>query len=220
MTGINTRLMVLINGLLLLLLSAQLDALTLTNPETALKDYVAQDDGAYNLQHIVSQPGPNYTAHLYRLTSQSWLTTAEVDAPEWTHTLVMIVPGTVNSTTGLLFVGEGKNTDSLPDASDQTVQIITQLALGSQSIVSAVYQTPNQPLLFAGEPVPVSEDQLVSYTWSRAMDTGNYAWSAYLPMTKSVVKAMDGVQSAAEDHGHQVNDFVLTGFSKRGRRSG
>jgi hypothetical protein len=27
---------------------------------------------------------------------------------------------------------------------------------------------------------------------------------------------MDGVQLAAEDYGHQVNDFVLTGFSKRG----
>lgn len=216
MTGINTRLLAIINGLLLLLLSAQLHALTLSNPETALKDYVAHDDGAYSLQHIVSQPGPNYTAHLYRLTSQVWLTTAEVDTPAWTHTLVMIVPDTVNSTTGLLFVGEGKNTDNLPDASDQAVQIITQLALGSQSIVSALYQTPNQPLQFSGEPAPVSEDQLVSYSWDKAMDTGNYLWSAYLPMTKSVVRAMDGVQSAAADHGQQVSDFVLTGFSKRG----
>ncbi|HEY9199953.1 MAG TPA: PhoPQ-activated protein PqaA family protein [Gammaproteobacteria bacterium] len=211
-----TAIRLAIKSIFLLLLSAQAQALTLNNPETALKDYIAHDDGAYSLQAVVSQPGPNYTAHVYRLTSQTWLTTSQVSSPEWQHTLVMIVPDTVNTTSAMLFVGDGKNTDGLPDASDQTVQIITQLALGSQSIVAAVYQTPNQPLQFAGEPAPVIEDKLVSYTWDKAMDTGNYAWSAYLPMTKSVVKAMDGVQSAAEDHGYQVNDFVLTGFSKRG----
>lgn len=216
MIRINACFITLINGFLLLLLSGQAHALELTNPETALESYIAQDDGAFNLQYIVSQPGAGYTAHLYKMTSQKWLTSSEVNNPVWTHSLVMVVPNTVNSETGLLFVGEGKNTDNFPDAEDQTVQVITQLALGSQSIVGAVYQTPNQPLLFNGEGAPVSEDKLVSYTWNKAMETGNYAWSAYLPMTKTVVKAMDGIHSAALEQGHQVNDFVLTGFSKRG----
>ena len=216
MIRINTSIIRLINGFLFLLLSAQVHALELSDPETALESYLAHDDGAFNLLHIASQPGPGYTAHLYQMTSQEWLSTAEVDNPVWIHSLVMVVPDTVNSETGLLFVGEGKNTDSFPDATDQTVQVITQLALGSQSIVAAVYQAPNQPLLFNGEAAAVNEDRLVSYSWSRAMQTGNYAWSAYLPMTKTVVKAMDAIHSAALEQGHQVNDFVLTGFSKRG----
>ena len=216
MIRINVKFISLINGFLLLLLSAQAYALELTNPETALESYLAHDDGAFNLLHVTSLPGSGYTAHLYKMTSQKWLSTAEIDNPVWTHSLVMVIPNTVNSETGLLFVGEGKNTDSFPDATDQTVQVITQLALGSQSIVGAVYQTPNQPLLFNGEDTPVNEDKLVSYSWNKAMQTGNYAWSAYLPMTKTVVKAMDGIHSAALAQGHQINDFLLTGFSKRG----
>lgn len=216
MIRVYTCITALLNGILLLLLAGHAHALELRNSDTALKAYIEQDDGVFNIQHVVSQPGPGYTAHLYSLTSQKWLSLSDVDRPVWTHSLVMIVPDTVSSATGLLFVGEGKNTDSLPDATDQTVQIITQLALGSRSIVSAIYQVPNQPLLFSGGQKSVNEDQLVSHTWNRAMETGNYAWSAYLPMTKSVIKAMDGIQTVVSDHGHQINDFVLTGFSKRG----
>ena len=216
MIRINPGFLAFLNGCLLLLISIQTHAIELSDPETALKTYVNIDDGAFNIQHIVSVPGSGYTAHLYTMTSQKWLSTAEVDSPMWTHNLVMIEPNIVNSQTGLLFVGSGDNSDNLPDGTNQTVQIITQLALGSQSIVSAVFQTPNQPLLFNGEVNPIDEDKLVSYTWNKAMETGNYAWSAYLPMTKTVVKAMDGIQSVVIDHGHQINDFVLTGFSKRG----
>ncbi|HEX5636686.1 MAG TPA: PhoPQ-activated protein PqaA family protein, partial [Gammaproteobacteria bacterium] len=79
----------------------------------------------------------------------------------------------------------------------------------------ALFQAPNQPLTFSGGLVK-AEDSLVSYTWDKAMDTGNYAWVAYLPMTKSVVKAMDGLQQVAPALGYTINDFVLTGYSKRG----
>lgn len=216
MIRINSRFIAFLNGLLLLLISVQTYALELTNPENALETYVNHDDGAFNIQHIASLPGAGYTAHLYTMTSQKWLSNNEVDRSIWTHNLVVIEPDTINSETGLLYVSSGDNTDGLPDASNATVQIITQLALGSQSIVSAVFQAPNQPILFHGEDNPVDEDALVSYTWNKAMETGNYTWSAYLPMTKTVVKAMDGIQSVVADHGHQINDFVLTGFSKRG----
>ncbi len=189
----------------------------LKDPETALKTYVAHDDGMFNMSLITSIPANGYSVHLYQMTSQKWLTENEVNQPIWTHSVVIIIPDTVSTTTGMLFVGGDDNDDPLPDASNEVVQIITQLALGSQSIVSAVFQTPNQPLLFNGEIRGFKEDDLTSYTWKKALDTGNYTWPAYLPMVKSVVKAMDGIQQVVPTLGsYAVNDFVLTGFSKRG----
>lgn len=214
---IHHRVLVLSQAVLLLFLSCQLQAVELTEPETALETYLQQDDGAFNIQHLVSIPGAGYQAHLFNLTSQRWLTEAEVDRPLWTHSLVIIVPDTVNSTTGMLFVGDDDNDDPLPDGSNPVVQIITQLALGSQSIVSAVFQVPNQPLTFADDLSPRKEDDLTSYSWQRALDTGNYLWTAYLPMTKSVLKAMDGIQQVVPELGaYRIDEFILTGFSKRG----
>lgn len=204
-----------ISVLLLLLVSYQANALDLPNPETALKTYIEHDDGMFNVQYMASVPGSGFTAHVYNLTSQQWLTTAEVDRSVWTHTLVIIVPTTVRTTTALLYVGGDNNGDPLPGATHPTVQVITQLALASQSIVAAVFQVPNQPLTFSGQ-APSGEDTLVSYTWKKAMDSGNYIWPAYLPMVKSVIKAMDGIQAVTPALGYTVNDFVLTGFSKRG----
>ena len=205
----------------ILLFSAQLSALekdlVLTDPDTALLQYVNFQDNMFNMQHIVSIPGSGYTVHLYNLTSQKWQTDADIDRSVWTHSLVMIVPDIVNTKTGLLFVGGEDNTDPLPDGSDPTVQIITQLALASQSIVSAVFQVPNQPIIFENNDIPTKEDKLVAISWENAINTGNLINTAYLPMVKSVVKAMDGIQSAVSDHGeYQINNFVLTGYSKRG----
>lgn len=198
-----------------LLLSLQVSALELSDPETALQTYIKHDDGMFNMQHLAAIPGPGFTAHLYNLTSQKWLTEAEVDKPVWTHSVVIIVPATVRSSTALLYVGGDNNIDPPPGATHPTVQVITQIALASQSITAAVFHVPNQPITFTGQ-APSGEDTLVAYTWKRAIDTGDYIWPAYLPMTKSVVKAMDGIQAVTPGLGYPVNDFVLTGFSKRG----
>lgn len=206
-----------LQGLILLLASWQLQALELRNPDTALQDYIQYDDGNFNIQPVAALPGAGFTAYLYQLTSQRWLTDTEVDRSLWTHTLVTIIPDTVTSTTSMLFVGDDDNDDPLPDENNPVIQIITQLALGSQSIVSAVFQVPNQPITFLDDGIARKEDKLTSISWKKALDTGNYVYTAYLPMAKTVVKAMDGVQSVIGDLGdYQINDFVLTGFSKRG----
>jgi len=214
---INSKVVYRLIFLFALLLSAPLQALQLNNPDNALKQYVDYQDNMFNMQHIVSLPGAGFTAHLYNLTSQEWLTDANIDRSVWTHSLVMIIPDVVTSKTSLLYVGEGKNTDPLPDATHPVVNIITQLALGSQSIVSAVFQIPNQPIVFDDNGIPTKEDKLVAISWKNASNTGNYVNSVYLPMVKSVVRAMDGIQAVAPDHGNLViDDFILTGFSKRG----
>lgn len=192
-------------------------ALELTNPDTALEEYVKYQDGAYQSQLLATIPGKGFTALVYRIVSQKWLDDTEVDRSLWEHNLVTIVPDNVQTATSLLYVAGSNNTDQVPDASHPVIQIISQLAMGSQSITSAIFQVPNQPLHFADNSEPLKEDGLIAYSWNKAMNTGNYVYSAYLPMTKSVVKAMDAIQDfIPRQTGYQVNDFVLTGFSKRG----
>lgn len=201
----------------MLVFTSQALALQLDNATTALADYVQHDDGIFKVDHVVSIPGQGYTAHLYNLISQQWLTEPEVDKSIWSHSLVIVIPDVVASTTSLLYVGSGDNDDAFPDANDQVLQIVTQLALASQTIASAIYQVPNQPIIFDTDGVPRKEDDLVARSWKKALDSGNYIYPAYLPMVKSVVKAMDAIQSVVTDHGNNpVDDFVLTGFSKRG----
>jgi hypothetical protein len=51
------------------------------------------------------------------------------------------------------------------------------------------------------------------------MDTGDWLWPAYLPMTKASVRAMDTIQTFSSTPGVAsipVRQFVVTGFSKRG----
>ena len=52
---------------------------------------------------------------------------------------------------------------------------------------------PNQPLTFAGEAEKRSEDAIIAYSWDKYLRTGDEAWPLRLPMTKSVVRAMDTV---------------------------
>ena len=53
-------------------------------------------------------------AYLLELVSQRWLTTAEVDKPEWRHWLTIIKPDTVAHPTALLLVGGGDSKRQAP----------------------------------------------------------------------------------------------------------
>ena len=200
-----------------LIFSPALLALNINNPKEALEAYVKQDDGKFSYEHVLSVPADGLTLHLYNLVSQEWRSSDEIDRTLWQHQLVIAVPDTVISTTSMLFVGDNDNNDPLPDDSDIIIQIISQLATGSQTIVSAVYQIPNQPFFFPGGTSGFKEDDLVGYTWDKYLDTGDTTWPVHVPMTKSVIKAMDAVQLIVPTLGdYQASDFVLTGYSKRG----
>ena len=82
-----------------------------------------------------------------------------------------------------------------------------------------VQQVPNQPLTFTGDGVPRREDALLAYAWDRFLRSGDATWLPRLPMTKSVVRAMDTVIdfcATPDGGGRSIDSFVVAGSSKRG----
>src|SRR6478752_1733938 len=72
-------------------------------PRTALDDYVTAPDTNYNFHLIKSVPGNDQTTFILEMTSQSWLTTNEVDRPLWKHWVIIVKPNTVTSSKSFLF---------------------------------------------------------------------------------------------------------------------
>ena len=85
---------------------------------TELDDYVAAADPAYGFTLLNTVPGAGFTDYILEMTSQTWRTAAEIDVPLWTHHLVVTVPDTVSTNTGLLFIGGGSSASSVPAPSD------------------------------------------------------------------------------------------------------
>jgi PhoPQ-activated pathogenicity-related protein len=181
---------------------------------TALDRYVAAPDSSYrySLSRTVSLPG--LTAYQLDMVSQTWLTAAEVDRPEWHHWVTIVKPDQVTTSTALLYIDGGSNQSS-PGNPDPTM-----LALAAQSgaVVVDLGQVPNEPLLFADETQGLTEDALVAYTWAKFLNTGDERWPARLPMTKAAVRAMDTTTAflANLPAPVAVKNFAVAGGSKRG----
>jgi PhoPQ-activated pathogenicity-related protein len=199
-------------------IAAGLAGLALASAEHAgpspLSDYVYAPEPVYGYTLMETIDGPGYSAHVLLMNALEWRTPQEVDRTLWSHQVVIIVPDVVTATTGLLLVNGGS--DPLDPVDPLVIELGAPIAVLTGSVLAAVSQIPNQPLLFPDEAEPISEDALVAYSWDKAMDTGDASWAAYLPMTKASVRALDAVQDFLSARGRAVTDFVVTGFSKRG----
>lgn len=182
---------------------------------TPLDRYVYTPDPhfAYSLVNTVETPA--WRSYIIELTSQAWRTTEEVDRPVWTHWLTIVVPPEVAYDTALLYIGGGRTGGDPPNTPDP---MVVQVARKTKSVAAVLNQVPNQPLRFAGETRSRSEDATIAYTWEKYMRTGDETWPLRLPMTKSVVRAMDAIQEfcAAPERGIPIEHFVVAGGSKRG----
>ena len=113
-----------------------------------------------------------------------------MDRPPWKHWLTVIVPEQVATGTALLIVGGGSN-DRKPPA--RANPLLAMGAVTTRSVIAELRMVPNQPLTFVGETEKRSEDAIIAYSWDKYLRTGDEAWPLRLPMTKSVVRAMDTV---------------------------
>ena len=186
-------------------------------PGDILKQYVDTPDPAYGWNLVASEPGDGYTLHTIEMTSQTWLTEAEVDRPLWTHWLMLVEPDEIRSDAAFLYISGGRNGGDPPE---QANPLTLQPALATGSFGAELRMVPNQPLTFVGDDFGERvEDELIAYGWDKFLRGEDEIWLARLPMTKAAVRAMDTMTAfaATEDGGgNEVDRFVVAGGSKRG----
>jgi PhoPQ-activated pathogenicity-related protein len=199
-------------GLAALALAA---APAVANPKNALDAYVAQPDPAFAWKVAGQVSGPGYHGAVLELTSQSWLTSKEVDHPVWKHWLTVIVPDKVSHDKAFLFITGGKNDDPAPG---KATERFAKMAVETNSVVAELDDVPNQPLRFAEDPKPRVEDEIIAYQQAKFAKDRNPLDLVRLPMVKSGTAAMTAVQQyLASDAGGKlkVDGFVVSGGSKR-----
>ena len=181
----------------------------IVTPDNALTTYLNNKDNTY--QWEVQGKTKKEGVSLYRLilTSQTWRDIV------WKHELYVIVPDDLQYNTALLYVTGGNVKDGEPiihkwDIHD--VVGVQKIAQKNKAITALLCQVPNQPLYD-----DFTEDGLISYTLDRFQHDNDYTWPLLFAMTKSAIRAMDAIQEfAGDDLKTKVNDFVVTGMSKRG----
>ena len=185
-----------------------------------LRDYAAESKSEYRYEHYKTIDGAGYTTHILKMISGKWLTTEQVEDPEWWHWVKLVVPETVTSTTSLLFIGGGKRENKEPDDADDHIR---ELATRTQTIVIQLHNVPNQPVFFKGDKEQRGrfEDDLIAYGWRQFLEKGgdqeDVEWLPRLPMTRAAIRAMDAATSYASEALNQtLENFVVAGASKRG----
>jgi PhoPQ-activated pathogenicity-related protein len=172
---------------------------------TALQDYVAAKDDAFTWKIVNTDHSDDFLTYDIELTSQVW------QGITWKHALSVFIPlkHVQYRDTVLLFV-MGGSTGSKPSADDRAMG--RELATNAQMPVALLHQVPNQPLLGDRK-----EDDLISETFLRYLETKDATWPLLFPMVKSAVKAMDALQEIGlQKHNQKIERFVVTGGSKRG----
>jgi PhoPQ-activated pathogenicity-related protein len=195
--------------------AAGLPSAPLGGPKTALDRYIAKPTPEYRYWILKTIESGGLRTRVVSMISQRWRSSAEVDKPLWKHWLTITQPAHVRTTACLLVVSGGSTSDP-PQAKIDSTAI--EVASRTGAIVAELHTVPNQPLLFAGEHTPRSEDDIIAYSWNKYLRTGDETWPARLPMTKSVVRAMDTIAAIfnGTSGSPRVDRFIVGGTSKRG----
>ncbi|GAB5404207.1 MAG: hypothetical protein Aurels2KO_24380 [Aureliella sp.] len=181
---------------------------------TAIDDYVSRADDSYQWKIVRQSEVGGVTSVIVDMTSQTWLTSEQVDRPVWKHWVNIAIPRNIRADASLLMISGGSNGGAAPETASEEM---VQLAKATGTIVAELKMVPNQALVFHGDGVRRKEDDLIGYTWDQFLKTGEADWLARNAMVKSAVRAMDTVQAVAEDlRQHNVKRFVVAGASKRG----
>ncbi len=172
-----------------------------------LDEYVRKPDSAFAWAELGRHTTEAGQFTELKLTSQKW---KEIT---WEHSLVVYEPegiprSSASADSMLLFITGGR-TGGKPSPGDHATMFAMARACGAR--VALLQAVPNQPLL--GDR---SEDDLISETFVRYLQSGDEEWPLLFPMVKSAVRAMDALQEWSRRGDRHVKRFVVTGASKRG----
>ncbi len=205
------------SGLLVALCFALLGTELSGQRQNALDKYVARPDSSYVWRVTDTISSSDSTIYVVDLTSQRWRMASEIDQPVWKHWLTIVKPNKVIGDKAMLYIAGGSNRGTAPK---QANPVLVGMATRTHSVVAELRMVPNQPLRFSGSDDRLHfEDDLIAHAWKRFFVSGDEIWLPRFPMVKSVVRAMDTIQTlmAGEVGGQlQVNHFVVSGASKRG----
>ncbi len=180
-----------------------------------LREFVQSEDPAYTYSLESEGAGVGYSTYFIQMDSQQWRTEEEITPSVWSHWMTLVVPDVTTTTKAHLVIVGGSVSEDLPSVGE--LPIFIQVAITTGTPVAVLGQIPAQPSTAPDRPEPMTEDDLVAYSWRKAMDTQDPTWAAYFPMTKAAVRAMDTTQEfLAGRTGQSPDGFIVTGFSKRG----
>ncbi|MFV0267497.1 MAG: PhoPQ-activated pathogenicity-related family protein [Draconibacterium sp.] len=178
-------------------------------PQTALKAYLNNGDNSFNWEVQDQLKADGVTLYRVIFTSQTWRDLV------WKHELTIMVPDDLKHHDALLFITGGSVKNGEPNFHEwdkSEIKMFSQMAITNKAITAILWQVPNQPI-FDGK----TEDEIISYTLHNFQADNDYSWPLLFPMTKSAIRAMDAIQEfAKKDLKSKVNEFVVSGASKRG----
>ena len=173
---------------------------------TALFDYVNAADDSYRWTLLKTESlGPKHgTLYTLELISQTW------QGIVWKHELSIVEPVELKFPGhALLYITGGSTGKTLRDG-DKLMG--AELARMTGAYSATLIQVPNQPLMDGRY-----EDDLITETFLKYVETRDPTWPLLFPMAKSAVAAMDAIgEFAGETNGTAAEHFTVTGASKRG----
>jgi len=183
---------------------ATADTTTVHGVPTAIAEYAARPDPVFAWQIKGRNTLDQGKILEVELVSQEW------HGIVWKHALPVFEPKEVRYPRHVLLFITGGSIGGRPNKDNLQMGLKLAELVGAR--VAMLHQVPNQPLLGNRK-----EDDLISETWLRFLETGDVTWVLQLPMVKSAVRAMDAVQAMAKaEWNAPVEGFVVTGASKRG----
>jgi PhoPQ-activated pathogenicity-related protein len=171
-----------------------------------LADYVKKAEPDYAWKQKNKREVDQGTIYELELVSQKW------QGIVWTHELAVFVPKGAKARSTMMLYNTGGKLGPRETAAGFA------LAKKTDSPVAFLFGIPNQPLFKTDKhPKGLVEDALIAETFVKYLKTKDASWPLLFPMAKSVVKAMDALQAFSKKEWKvELEDFVLTGGSKRG----
>jgi len=175
-----------------------------------LADYVATRDPSTAVEPLGAGSALGGRWRTCRLTSQTW------KGVPWTHEVSLFLPADVLDASRMILWIDGGSGSKVPQAGiaepTDALKVVAAVANAAGVPAAVVRQVPFQPMF--GD---LREDGLIAHTFVEYTKTGDATWPLLLPMVKAAVEAMNAAAAQAQEHwGLEVEEFVVTGASKRG----